>query len=314
MPRLALALCFVFFASLFVFRSVVQFRKTGSTGVKGFSGRIGSLPWLAGVTASLGLVLAPVAPLAAIYGWPGGGLILSNAAAHYIGAAFAVAGIGGALLAQLSMGNSWRVGVDESEVTDLVTSGLFAWVRNPIFTFIWTSLLGLVLLVPNGAALLASRRGGASRGRDGSAGAGISDRAALFGHACEAVDLETDTLAAWGFGGGSLCQIHDAVDRNESGHCDCTRCVGRSFQGAISFEFRLCEIRPDWRGQPSSSIGSRTNGAPKDDPPRGIFTRMKARRARKGAGELQRRSSALATSQNASISSRELSSGRLPML
>ena len=95
MPRLALALCFVFFVSLFVFRSVVQFRKTGSTGVKGFSGRIGSLPWLAGVTASLGLVLAPVAPLAAIYGWPGGGLILSNAAAHYIGAAFAVAGIGG---------------------------------------------------------------------------------------------------------------------------------------------------------------------------------------------------------------------------
>jgi len=156
MPRLALALCFVFFVSLFVFRSVVQFRKTGSTGVKGFSGRIGSLPWLAGVTASLGLVLAPVAPLAAIYGWPGGGLILSNAAVHYIGAAFAVAGIGGALLAQLSMGNSWRVGVDESEVTDLVTSGLFAWVRNPIFTFIWTSLLGLVLLVPNGAALLAA--------------------------------------------------------------------------------------------------------------------------------------------------------------
>ena len=60
MPRVALALCFVFFVSLFVVRSVVQYRRTGSTGVKGFSGRIGSLPWVAGSSASLGLALAPV--------------------------------------------------------------------------------------------------------------------------------------------------------------------------------------------------------------------------------------------------------------
>jgi len=54
------------------------------------------------------------------------------------------------------MGDSWRVGVDESEKTQLVTSGLFGWVRNPIFSFMWLSVAGLVLVVPNALSLLAS--------------------------------------------------------------------------------------------------------------------------------------------------------------
>jgi protein-S-isoprenylcysteine O-methyltransferase Ste14 len=33
-----------------------------------------------------------------------------------------------------SMGASWRIGVDPSERTDLVTGGAFALVRNPIFS------------------------------------------------------------------------------------------------------------------------------------------------------------------------------------
>lgn len=156
MPRLALALCFVFFISLFVFRSVVQFRRTGSTGVKGFHGRIGSLPWVAGAAASFGLVLAPVGPLAALYGWPGGHLLRSEIALNLLGAFCAVAGIAGALAAQLSMGESWRVGVDDSERTTLVTEGLFSWVRNPIFTFIGLSLFGLIFLVPNALSLAAA--------------------------------------------------------------------------------------------------------------------------------------------------------------
>jgi protein-S-isoprenylcysteine O-methyltransferase Ste14 len=155
MPRLALALCLFWFASLFVFRSLLQWRKTGSTGVKGFHGRPGSLPWLAGAAASLGLVLAPLAPLAALLAWPGGTLLLASPALHATGAALTLAGTAGALFAQLAMGNSWRVGVDEGETTELVTAGLFAWVRNPIFSFIGLSLAGLVLLVPNTLALLA---------------------------------------------------------------------------------------------------------------------------------------------------------------
>ncbi|NNL65855.1 MAG: isoprenylcysteine carboxylmethyltransferase family protein, partial [Myxococcales bacterium] len=68
----------------------------------------------------------------------------------------ALLGIGGGLLAQLGMGSSWRVGVDESETTALVTDGLFRFVRNPIFSFIGLSAIGFVLLVPNLVSLAAA--------------------------------------------------------------------------------------------------------------------------------------------------------------
>jgi protein-S-isoprenylcysteine O-methyltransferase Ste14 len=54
------------------------------------------------------------------------------------------------------MGNSWRVGVDENERTALVSDGMFAWVRNPIFSFITLSAFGLLLLLPNALAVLAA--------------------------------------------------------------------------------------------------------------------------------------------------------------
>jgi protein-S-isoprenylcysteine O-methyltransferase Ste14 len=49
--------------------------------------------------------------------------------------------VAGTVKAQADMGHSWRVGVDEQERTDLVTSGSFAHVRNPIFTCL--ALVGL---------------------------------------------------------------------------------------------------------------------------------------------------------------------------
>ena len=156
MPRLALTLCILWFLSLFVFRTIRQLKNTGSTGIKGFHGAVGSLPWLAGASVSLGLVLAPLAPIAALNNWTSGALLVESATLHSLGALCALVGIGGALRAQLAMGDSWRVGVDESETTELVTTGLFAWVRNPIFSFIWLSLLGLLLLVPNPLAFVAS--------------------------------------------------------------------------------------------------------------------------------------------------------------
>lgn len=53
------------------------------------------------------------------------------------------------------MGTSWRVGVDPGERTALVTDGLFAHVRNPVFTAMATASLGLTLIVPNWVSLTA---------------------------------------------------------------------------------------------------------------------------------------------------------------
>ena len=46
------------------------------------------------------------------------------------------------------MGASWRIGVDATERTDLVTTGLFAVVRNPIFSAMLMAMIGIVLMVP----------------------------------------------------------------------------------------------------------------------------------------------------------------------
>ena len=155
MPRLALLLVLVWFLSLFVLRTVIQWWRTGNAGVRGFSGRVGSLEWNAGALASLGMAAGVLAPVATLAGWPGGVLWLANDVIHVVGAILVAAGIAGALAAQVSMGDSWRIGVDARETTELVTDGLFAWVRNPIFSFILLTSVGLVMLLPTALSWVA---------------------------------------------------------------------------------------------------------------------------------------------------------------
>ena len=52
------------------------------------------------------------------------------------------------------MGSSWRIGVDPAESTALVTQGPFAWVRNPIFSGMLPTSLGLALMVPSWLAIV----------------------------------------------------------------------------------------------------------------------------------------------------------------
>src|SRR5699024_9683904 len=53
------------------------------------------------------------------------------------------------LVSQTAMGTSWRIGVDEEERTELVTRGIFALVRNPVFTGMGVLLAGQALVVPS---------------------------------------------------------------------------------------------------------------------------------------------------------------------
>ncbi len=149
MPWVGFVLCAIWFVTLFVVRSLVLWIKTGSLGINTFSGRLGSLEWFAITSATLGILLAPISPLATILDWPLGQLFFHDSPIHLIGVVIAVCGIFGALVAQLAMGESWRIGVDSTEETELVTDGLFKYVRNPIFTFIGVSMIGFFLTVPN---------------------------------------------------------------------------------------------------------------------------------------------------------------------
>ncbi|MGH0032455.1 MAG: methyltransferase family protein [Myxococcota bacterium] len=153
MPQLALALVIVWFLVLFAFRTALQWWKTGSGGVRGFSGPVGSMEWNAGLITSLGMAAGMLAPVAALLGWPGGRPWFAHDPTHLAGAGVVALGIVGALAAQVRMGDSWRIGVDASERTALVTGGLFAWVRNPIFSFLMVTAVGLLALLPNPFAL-----------------------------------------------------------------------------------------------------------------------------------------------------------------
>ena len=57
-------------------------------------------------------------------------------------------------IAQLQMKDSWRIGIDEDNKTELVTNGLFQYSRNPIFLGVILSNLGLFLIIPNLGTLL----------------------------------------------------------------------------------------------------------------------------------------------------------------
>ena len=69
------------------------------------------------------------------------------------GIVVAIVGIFATVYAQLDMGDSWRIGVDPGETTTLVRTGVFGWVRNPIFTAMITFGFGIALVTPNLVAI-----------------------------------------------------------------------------------------------------------------------------------------------------------------
>lgn len=55
------------------------------------------------------------------------------------------------IVAQAQMGNSWRIGIDTSNKTELVQQGIFNQTRNPIFLGMRLTQLGLFLVLPSTA-------------------------------------------------------------------------------------------------------------------------------------------------------------------
>ncbi len=57
--------------------------------------------------------------------------------------------LGWIFLAQLQMGNSWRIGIDRNNKTKLVTHGIFSTSRNPVFLGMIVTAWGLFAILPN---------------------------------------------------------------------------------------------------------------------------------------------------------------------
>jgi protein-S-isoprenylcysteine O-methyltransferase Ste14 len=153
MPVVALVLFAVFAVVGFGWRSWDQRRRTGSTGFKGISGRLGSTEWFAGVGFVAALVAAILAPVLQLIGVVSPLALLDATWIQSAGIVIAAIGIVATVYAQLDMGDSWRIGVDPAETTTLVRSGVFGWVRNPIFTAMMMFGFGIALVTPNLVAI-----------------------------------------------------------------------------------------------------------------------------------------------------------------
>jgi protein-S-isoprenylcysteine O-methyltransferase Ste14 len=152
MTAVALVLYVAALVVLFGVRSWVQRRRTGSAGFHGISGTPADAGWWGGVLFVVAMVLGLAGPLLAVADVvstdPPPGVQLA-------GLVLALLGFAATLAAQTGMGESWRIGVDPGERTELVTTGVFAHVRNPIFTAMVVAQLGVVLMVPTWVSVLA---------------------------------------------------------------------------------------------------------------------------------------------------------------
>jgi protein-S-isoprenylcysteine O-methyltransferase Ste14 len=148
----AVGLLVVYLAFAFGVRVVVALRTTGRTGIAGLGGAP-PLELLGGGLFVVAVAMGSANPV----------LVLAEAlepiedletnALRALGFLCCGIGIVGTFLAQMAMGASWRIGVDESERTELVTGGVFGLCRNPIYTFMVVAWVGFALLVPTSLSL-----------------------------------------------------------------------------------------------------------------------------------------------------------------
>ncbi len=106
--------------------------------------------------------------LAEVFDWPrvSGVFFFESGFFRWVGVALCAAGLTLFLFSLLSFGTSFRIGIDNQKPDRLITTGVFAYSRNPIYTAFAALLLGIFLIFPNyiffcyfvGAAVLFHRQ------------------------------------------------------------------------------------------------------------------------------------------------------------
>ena len=154
---MALLTYFIFYFLLtFVWRSVVVYRRSGKNpfvlpaqdNAYGYVGRAFKV-----VIVAVATVVALNAVTPDFSAHLGLLVFLQVRALQVAGWTLLFASLVWLLVAQVQMGDSWRVGIDSKNATALVSSGLFSVSRNPIFLAMRANLLGLFLVLPSGATL-----------------------------------------------------------------------------------------------------------------------------------------------------------------
>lgn len=146
-----------YFGAAFVLPSYRVWKKTGVNPVT-FRGAdtahdfIGKLFKIVMLVLTLAVIIYAFAPNFYFYLLPMEWL--ENRAVQYFGIVLLFASLAWTITAQIQMGNSWRIGIDEERETALVHSGLFRFSRNPIFLGMMMTLTGVFFAMPNALTLL----------------------------------------------------------------------------------------------------------------------------------------------------------------
>lgn len=140
-PTLALALYATLVLLAGPFRMWLQRRRTGDSGQRpaGAARLATGVPTLAIGVGAPAAELHGVRPLR----------LLDHRPLRIVGLALAAGGVTSLSASQLAMGDAWRIGIDPTERTPLITQGPFEHVRNPIYSANIITALGLTLAVPN---------------------------------------------------------------------------------------------------------------------------------------------------------------------
>ena len=95
---------------------------------------------------------------AAAFGWPtiARHVLFRSHIASWAGALCCVAGLLLLLWSLISFGRSFRIGIDADRPDKLITIGIFAYSRNPIYVAFFVILIGQFLLFPNPIPFIAA--------------------------------------------------------------------------------------------------------------------------------------------------------------
>jgi protein-S-isoprenylcysteine O-methyltransferase Ste14 len=140
----------LFFGIGVVWRVWLQYRRHGHTGVTLF--RSGGWAQMAAEGGFCLILLAVMAQPLAFAVWPSSlswaMLVTPPPWLAWAGTLVTVLGIAFMVAAQVGMGGSWRIGIDEGATPGLVTGGLYAFCRNPIYLGMFVALAGMALALP----------------------------------------------------------------------------------------------------------------------------------------------------------------------
>lgn len=129
-------------------RIVIQYTFTGNHGVRVADARTDPIAAIAGTVfvlsfaISLVLIGLDVASIRTLPVWGTAWIPLTGVLLGYTGIVVV-------LVAQWQMQSSWRIGVDPTETTELITQGLYARSRNPIYFGILLYWTGLCIVAPD---------------------------------------------------------------------------------------------------------------------------------------------------------------------